>query len=91
MSTVQNPEEHTFTYVAQNGDIIRDVSYIQTLDNRRKRDFVKKYVNGMLVSTTITDFLDGYKDGVQHLNKTMEDGTNVSFVTRYSLGFVSNN
>jgi hypothetical protein len=81
-------ESRRFTYIAENGDIIHEFYTIENISNNLKRDSVDKYVNDVFISTTITEFLDGYKHGYQTINKRNENGTSQNFSNYYENGYL---
>jgi len=82
MSSVQS----TYTFVAENGDIIRDNIRTENLDNNRKIESVERYINERFISLTTTEFLNGYKHGYQRINKENGNGTTQTFVNHYING-----
>jgi hypothetical protein len=90
MSTTQNFES-TYTFVAENGDVIRDVIRTQNFNDGRKIESVDRFINERFISLTTTEFLNGYKNGYQHINKENEDGTSQNFVNHFIHGELQNN
>ncbi len=90
MSTGENFES-TYTFVAENGDIIRDVIRTQNFNDGRKIESVDRYINERFISLTVTEFLNGYKHGYQRINKETGNGTSQNFVNYFVHGELQNN
>ena len=90
MSTGQNYTS-TYTFVAENGDVIRDVIRTQNFNDGRKIESVDRYINEIFISLTTTEFLNGYKHGYQRINKENGNGTSQNFVSYYFNGELQNN
>jgi hypothetical protein len=86
MSTVQS----TYTFVTENGDIVRDIIRTENINNDTKIETVQRYINERFVSTTRTEFVNGYKHGYQRIIKENGNGTNQVFTNRYINGELQN-
>lgn len=83
---------HSFTYyIPETGDTISEVYRTEHLSNNRKRETVDKYINGVFISVTVTDFVNGYKNGYQLINKENGNGTSQSFTNYYIEGVLQEN
>ena len=94
MSTTQHyisTRTSTYTFVAGNGDVIRDVIQTQNFNDGRKIEYVDRYINENFISVTTTEFLNGYKHGYQRINKENEDGPSQIFFNYYFNGELQNN
>lgn len=78
--------QNTFTYIAENGDVIRDVFRIENITNNHKRECVDRYINDVFISLSITEYRDGYKHGIQRINKEDGNGLSQIFSNRYVYG-----
>jgi hypothetical protein len=90
MSIIQNYTS-TYTCVAENGDVIRDIIRTQDFNDGRKIESVDRYINEIFISVTTTEFLNGYKHGYQRINKENGNGTSQNFVNYYFNGELQNN
>lgn len=84
MNTTQN----SFTYITDTGDTIHEDYRIEYLDDNQKRESVDRYINGIFISTTITEFVNGYKNGYQIINKENGNGTSQNFTNYYIDGIL---
>jgi hypothetical protein len=78
--------ESSYTFVVENGDIIKDVIKIRYLGNNEKSESIDRYINNTYISTTVTHFVNGYKDRHQIITKESEDNIIHSFTNYYVNG-----
>ena len=90
MSTTQN-HVSTYTFVAENNDVIQDIIRTENFNDGRKIESVDRYINQRFISVTITEFLNGYKNGYQRINKENGNGTSQNFTNYYINGVLQNN
>ena len=79
--------ENIFTFVLDNGDVIRDVIRTENVDNNSKTETVDRYINEILVSITTTNFVNGYKHGLQTVHKVVP---NLTLRNYYNNGEITN-
>lgn len=84
------PSVTHFGFITDTGDVIRDIIRVENLDNNAKTESVDRYINDVLVSITITEFLNGYKHGPQFITKINRDGSRQNFTTHYIFGVTQN-
>jgi hypothetical protein len=83
-------ESYTYCFTAENGDIVSDVYRTTITDDNQIRENVERFVNGRLISITITHFLNGHKHGFQIITK--ENGIGSQTFTNYFInGILQNN
>lgn len=90
MASINQLNNNSFTYTAENGDVIREVYRVENITNNHKRESVDKYINDVFISLTITEFVNGYKHGTQIINKENGDGTSQQFENHYINGVLQN-
>ena len=87
---MSDTESYTYCFTADNGDIISDVYRTTIADDNQIRENVERFINGRLISITITQFLNGYKHGFQIITK--ENGIDSQTFTNYFInGILQNN
>lgn len=82
--------ENIYTFTAENGDIMRDVSTVNYVTNNHRCEYTDRFINDVLVSKTITNFVNGYKHGYQYISKINMDNTFQNFRNNYYNGELQN-